>query len=127
MILFGLFSRHRSLKLKKIKSDRNVDVVMTVVIVVSFCLPIGPRAGHPNNIPGKLKNSTGTSALNTGAADTYCAPPIKVTTNVARATHTMHPIVTIGMKMSSILPKNFLLLVLTIVGYIPLVIGVYML
>ena len=38
MILFGLFSRHRSLKLKKIKSDRNVDVVMTVVIVVSFCL-----------------------------------------------------------------------------------------
>lgn len=31
MILFGLFSRHRSLKLKMIKSDRNVDVGLSVV------------------------------------------------------------------------------------------------
>ena len=36
MILFGLFSRHRSLKLKMIKSDRNVDVGKTSAGIFCF-------------------------------------------------------------------------------------------
>ena len=36
MILFGLFSRHRSLKLKMIKSDRNVDVGKTSAKMFRF-------------------------------------------------------------------------------------------
>ena len=36
MILFGLFSRHRSLKLKMIKSDRNVDVGKTSAEIFHF-------------------------------------------------------------------------------------------